>query len=81
MKDLEPERLDRLEQVAHGVFARPGAFGGVRLDLKVRQQVVGQRDQLLPRAIGRVGIGGDGVKGEAGLQLADRLLCGSRAPP
>ena len=50
MKDLEPERLDRLEQVEHGVFARPGAFGGACIDLKVRQQVVSECDELLPGA-------------------------------
>ena len=49
------------------MFPRPRALFGTGVDLKVRQQIVGERDELLPRAVGRVGVGRDGVKREAAL--------------
>ena len=53
--------------------------GGARLELEIGQQVVGKDHELLPGAIGGVGLGRDAVKGQPGLELRDRLLV--VAPP
>ena len=76
MKDLEPERLNGPEQVEHSVFC--GTASGRRRRCRFESWSAGcgpgQGDQLLPGAIGRVGVGGHGVKRESGFQLPDRLL-------
>lgn len=70
----ESERLNRLKRVEDRAFARGGAAHRPGLDLKVRQQVVRQDHQLLPRTVGGVGHGRHRVKREAALQLRDGLL-------
>ncbi len=53
--------------------------GAARLELEVRQQVVGEHHELLPRTVGGVGLGRDAVEGQPGLELRDGLLV--VAPP
>ena len=79
MKQFEAERLHALQQGHDGVLSGPAALRGARLELEVGEQVVGEHHQLLPRAIGGVGLGGDAVEGQASLELRNGLLV--VAPP
>ena len=74
MEDLKSQRLNGLEQMEHGVLARPRPFGCAGVDLKVRQEVMGQRDQLLPGAVSGVAVGRHGVKRQPAFQVTDGLL-------
>ena len=75
LKRREAEGLDRLQQhrgwCACASADRRAAPG---LDLEVGEQVVREDDEVLPRAVGRVGHRRHGVEGQAGLELRDRLL-------
>ena len=59
MKQLEAERLHALQQGHDGVFSGAAPLGGTRLELEVGQQVVGEHHELLPGAVGGVGLGRD----------------------
>jgi len=56
------------------VLARSTAAVSAGFDLEVGQQVVRENDQLLPGAVGRVGHGGNGMDGQAALELPDGPL-------
>ena len=79
MKQFEAERLHALQQGHNGVLPGAAPLGGTGLELEVGQQVVGEHHELLPGAIGGVGLGRDAMEGEPGLQLRDGLLM--VAPP
>ena len=79
MKQFEAERLHALQQGHDGVLPGAAPRRGARLELEVRQQVVGEHHELLPRTVGGVGLGRDAVEGQPGLELRDGLLV--VAPP
>jgi hypothetical protein len=62
MKQLEAERLHALQQGHDGVFSGAAPLGGTRLELEVGQQVVREGHELLPGAVGGVGLGRDAVE-------------------
>jgi len=74
VEELEPQNPDPLQQKE----GRPLLSSRFRLDpgpdLKVDQDAVGERDDLLPSAVGPVAVGGNCVEGQAALQLSDDLL-------
>ena len=74
MKQFEAERLHALQQGHDGVLPGAAPRRGARLELEVRQQVVGEHHELLPRTVGGVGLGRDAVEGQPGLELRDGLL-------
>ena len=74
MEQFEAERLHALQQGHDGVLSGTAPLGSARFELEIGQQVVGEHDELLPRAVGRVGLGRDAVKGEPRLELGDGLL-------
>ena len=74
MEQYEAKCLGRLEQRQRGVLARPSPSFGPGLDLKIRQQVVRENHQLLPRTVGGICHRRHGVKRQAALELADGLF-------
>ena len=79
MKQFEAERLHALQQGHDGVLPGAAPRRGARLELEVRQQVVGEHHELLPRTVDGVGLGRDAGEGQPGLELRDGLLV--VAPP
>ena len=51
-----------------------GLAGKIAVQLKANSQIVGQNGQLLPGAVGRVMVGGNGVEREFSLELGEGLF-------
>ena len=68
--DGEAQGFHAHQPVAVGAFGG-GRFGGgkIAVQLKADSQIVGQNGQLLPGAVGRVMVGGNGVQREFSLEL------------
>ena len=62
MKEFEAERLHAVEQGHDGVLPGSAPLGGAGLELEVGQQVVREGHELLPGAVGGVGLGRDAVE-------------------
>ena len=62
VEEFEPQRLHTLQQRHDRVLPRPMPLMGACLELEVGQQVVRERHELLPGAVGRIGLGRDAVK-------------------
>jgi len=80
-EENKAQGLNGLQERQGGVLARAASPFRAGFDLEVGKQVVRQDHQLLPRAVGRIGHGRDGVEGQPGLQLPDGLLVVSRGRP
>ena len=74
MEQHEAECLNRLEHRQCGVLARPSPSLCPGLDLKIRQQVVRENHQLLPRTVSGICHCRHCVKRQAALELTDGLF-------
>ena len=73
--DGEAQGFHAHEPVAVGAFSG-GRFGRgkIAVELEADSQIVGQNGQLLPGAVGRVMVGGNGVEREFSLELGKGLF-------
>lgn len=72
--EQEPQRLDVAKHKTCGALLGARPLAGSCIDLKVREEIVGQDDDLLPRTVRAVVVSRDRVEGESALELPDGLL-------